>query len=99
MPQRELEDFLILRQLEEPVSQAERERASERSAEALKIVRADGYAIDWVQSQILENEDGEVMGTLCHFTADSEDALHEHAECAGLPVTQVYHRGNPVEGP
>ena len=99
MPEAELKDFLILRQLEEPVSQAERERASERSTEALEIVRADGHAIDWVQSQILEGEDGEVRGTLCHFRADSEEALHEHAECAGLPVTQVYRRGNPVEGP
>lgn len=99
MPERELEEFLILRQLEEPVSQAERERASERSIEALKIVRDDGHAIDWVESQILEGEDGEVMGTLCHFKADNEAALHEHAECAGLPVTKVYRRGHPVEGP
>jgi len=99
MPESELEDFLILRQLPEPVSQGERERASERSTEALEIVRDDGHAIDWVQSQILESEDGEVVGTLCHFKADSEAALHDHAECAGLPVTQVYRRGHPVDGP
>lgn len=95
----ELKEFLILRQLEEPVSQAERERASERSREALETVRDDCHAIDWVNSQILEGEDGEVRGTLCHFRADSEDALHEHAKCAGLPITKVYHRGHPVEGP
>ena len=95
----ELEDFLILRQLEESVTQAERERASERSIEALEIVRDDGHAIDWIESQILEGDDGEVMGTLCHFKADSETALHDHAECAGLPVTQVYRRGTPVDGP
>ena len=99
MTEGEVKDFLILRQLEAPVSQAERERASERSTEALEIVRDDGHAIDWVESQILEGEDGAVRGTLCHFRADSEDALHEHAECAGLPVTQVYRRGDPVEGP
>ena len=99
MPDSEVEAFHILRQLPEPVSQAERERASERSIEALNVVRDDGHAIDWVQSQILENAEGEVVGTLCHFQADSEAALHEHAECAGLPVTQIYRRGNPVEGP
>jgi len=95
----ELKEFLILRQLEEPVGQAELERTSERSTEALEIVRDDGHAIDWVQSQILENEDGEIVGTLCHYRADSEDALYEHAECASVPVTQVYRRGTPVKGP
>ena len=99
MPAGELEEFLILRQLPEPVTQDERERASERSTEALEVVRDDGHAIDWVESQILETDDGEVAGTLCHFRADSEAALHDHAECAGLPVTQVYRRGHPVDGP
>jgi len=99
MSESELEEFLILRQLPEPVSHAERERASERSCEALALVRDDGHAIDWVRSQIFESEAGEVVGTLCYFRADSEAALHEHAECAGLPVTQVYRRGHPVEGP
>jgi hypothetical protein len=95
----ELKDFLILRQLEEPVNQVELEPARERSTETLEIMRDDGHAIDWVQSQILENEDGEIVGTLCHYRADNEDAIHEHAECAGLPVTQVYRRGNSIEGP
>jgi hypothetical protein len=95
----ELKEFLILRQLEEPVSQTELERTSERSTEALEIVRDDGHDIDWVQSRILENGGGEIVGTLCHYRADSEDALYEHAECAGLPVTQVYRRGNHVKGP
>lgn len=99
MGQRELEDFLILRQMDEPVTQDEREQASERSIEALEVVRDDGQGIDWVESEILETEDGEVAGTLCHFRADSEDTLHEHAECAGLPVTRIYRRGQPVEGP
>ena len=95
----ELKDFLILRQLEDPISRTDREPARDRSIEALEVVRDDGHAIDWVQSQIMENEDGEIVGTLCHYRADSEDALHEHAECAGVPVTQVYRRGNPMKGP
>jgi len=97
--ERELQEFLILRLMDEPATQAERERASGRSTEALEVVREDGHPIEWVESQILETEDGEVTGTLCHFRANSEDALLQHAECAGLPVTQVYRRGLPVEGP
>jgi len=99
MTEGELTDFLVLRQWEESVSQTEGERTSERSTEALEIVRDDGHAIDWIESQVLENEDGEIVGTLCHYRADSEDALYEHAKCAGLPVTQVYRRGTPVKGP
>ena len=99
MSESELEEFHILRQLPEPMSQAERERASERSIEALELVRDDGHAIDWVRSQIFESDEGDVVGTLCHFKADSESALHEHAECAGLPITQIYRRGQPVSGP
>lgn len=99
MTERELEEFLILRQMDEPVTPADLEPAGERSIEALEIVREGGQNIEWVRSQILETEDGKVTGTLCHFKADSEDALHEHAECAGLPVTAVYRRGQPVDGP
>lgn len=99
MSEQELADFLILRSLDQPVSHAERERASERSIAALDTVRNDDTGIEWVESQIMTNEDDEVTGTLCHFKAEDEDALYEHAECAGLPVTQVYRRGQPVEGP
>ena len=99
MSEGELEDFLILRQWPEPLSQAEVERTGERSIAALENVRDNDRAIEWVESQIMEGEDGEVVGTLCHYRADSEGALHEHAECAGLPITQVYRRGLRVEGP
>jgi hypothetical protein len=99
MTDQELKDFLVLRLLDQPVSHAERERASERSIAALDTVRDDGTGIEWVESQIMTNEDDGVTGTLCHFKAEDEDTLYEHAECAGLPVTQVYRRGQPVEGP
>jgi len=99
MTERELEDFLILRLLDEPVTHAERERASERSTAALETVRDADMGIDWVRSEIMANEDDEVVGTLCHFKAESEDAIHEHADCAGLPVTRIERRSQPVEGP
>lgn len=47
----------------------------------------------------MTNEDDVVTGTLCHFRAETEEALHEHADCAGLPVSQVYRRGEHVAGP
>ena len=99
MSDQELEDFLILREVDPPVTHEERERASERSIAALETVRDDGEEIDWVGSQILTNEEDMVTGTLCHFRAETEETLHEHADCAGLPVSEIYRRGEPVDGP
>lgn len=95
----ELVDFLILRILDEPVTHAERERASERSVAAVETARDEGTPIDWVRSEIMTNENDEVTGTLCHFRAETEAALYEHADCAGLPVTRIERRGQPVDGP
>jgi len=94
-----LTDFLILRILDEPVTHAERERASERSIAAIETSRDRDVDIDWVRSEIMTNEDDEVTGTLCHFKAESEDAIREHAACAGLPVTRIERRSSPVHGP
>ena len=99
MGDQELEDFLILREIDPPVTHAERERASERSIAALETVRDDGKGIEWVESQIMTNEEDMVTGTLCHFRADTEVALHEHADCAGLPVSRIFRQGEPVHGP
>ena len=99
MSDQDLEDFLILREIDPPVTHDVRERASERSIAALTTVRDDGKRIAWVESQILTNEDDMVTGTLCHFRAETEATLHEHADCAGLPVSRIYRRGKPVSGP
>lgn len=99
MTERELEDYLVLRILDEPVSHADRERASERSIAAIETARDEGTGIDWVRSEIMTNEEDEVTGTLCHFKAEDEDAIHEHADCAGLPVTRIERRSQPVDGP
>lgn len=99
MSEQELRDFLILREIDPPVTHAERERASERSSAALDTVRDDGKGIEWVQSQIMTNDDDAVTGTLCHFRAETEETLREHADCAGLPVSRIFHRGEPVDGP
>jgi hypothetical protein len=99
MTESELVDFLTLRSLPQPVTPKERESASERSRAALDTVRDGGAPIEWIESQILTDEDDRVTGTLCHFRAESEDVLYDHADCAGLPVTDVHRRGDPVDGP
>ncbi|ELZ17299.1 hypothetical protein C477_13750 [Haloterrigena salina JCM 13891] len=96
--EQELEDFLILRELDKPITEAELEAAGEQSGEALSTLRDEGVGIRWVESEVLTTEDGDVTGTFCHYRAESEDAIREHADRAGLPATRIDRRGEPLEG-
>ncbi|MDF9745172.1 DUF4242 domain-containing protein [Natrinema salsiterrestre] len=98
MSNRELTDFLILRSLDEPITEDELEAAGEQSGRALEELRDEGTEIRWVESEVMTNEDGRVTGTFCHYQAEGEDAIREHADRAGLPATRIDRRGEPLEG-
>ena len=98
MAHTELEDFLILRDLDEPISEAELDASAEQSGETLRTLRAEGVGITWVDSEVMTNDEGQVTGTFCHYRAEDEDAVREHAERAGLPATRVSRRGSPLDG-
>jgi hypothetical protein len=93
-----MDDFLILRELDEPISRDELDAAAEKSGETLEALRSEGVDIRWVDSEVLTNDDGDVTGTFCHYQAESEDAVREHAERAGLPATRVDRQGQPLAG-
>lgn len=44
--------------------------------------------IRWIRSYVLEEDSGSV-GTVCIYEAESEQAIRDHADAAGLPVTEV----------
>ncbi|WP_226008109.1 DUF4242 domain-containing protein [Natrinema salinisoli] len=92
------DDFLILRELPEPITTDELDAAAEQSGEALKELRDEGVDIRWVDSEVMTNDDEEVVGTFCHYSAESEDAVREHADRAGLPATKITRRGEPLSG-
>jgi len=98
MPDQALEDLLILRSLKEPVTKEELEAAGEQSGEALQELRDEGVGIRWVGSEVLTDEEEMVTGTFCHYQAETEDAVREHAQRAGLPATRVDRRGEPLDG-
>lgn len=98
MSEQELEDFMILRELDDPISKQELEGAGEQSGEVLERLREEGVGIRWVESDVLIDEEEQITGTLCHYQAESEDAVREHAERAGLPATRIDRRGEPLEG-
>ena len=98
MSDQELEEFLILRELDEPISEQELEQAGERSGEVLAELREEGVGIRWVESEVLMNEESQVTGTFCHYRAEDEEAVREHADRAGLPATRIDRRGHTLEG-
>ena len=98
MTDSDLEDFLILRELDDPITESELEAAGEQSGETLEELRDEGVGIRWVESEVLTNEDGKITGTFCHYQAEDADAVREHAERAGLPATRIDRRGEPLEG-
>jgi hypothetical protein len=43
--------------------------------------------VRWIRSYVLD--EGQGLGTVCVYEAESEEAIRGHAEDAGLPVTDV----------
>ncbi|WP_226041053.1 DUF4242 domain-containing protein [Natrinema sp. DC36] len=98
MSEQELAEFLILRSLDEPITEDELEAAGEQSGQALEELRDEGFEIRWVESEVMTNEDGHVTGAFCHYEGDDEETIREHADRAGLPATRIDRRGEPLEG-
>lgn len=91
-------EFQIYRELGGPISGDELDDAAAESGRVLEEMREEGTEIRWNESEVLTNEEGDVIGTFCQYEAESEDAVEEHAERAGLPATTIALRGTPLEG-
>ncbi|WP_306061421.1 DUF4242 domain-containing protein [Natronococcus wangiae] len=98
MTDNDLKNFLILRILDKPITEDELETAGEQSGAVLQALRDEGVGIRWVESEVLTDGDERITGTFCHYRAEDEEAIQEHAERAGLPATRVDRRGQPLEG-
>ena len=94
----EVNDYLILRELDEAVTREQLGDAVEASGNTLQQLREEGVDIEWVDSEVMTDDSGGVVGTFCHYRAGSEDAVREHADRAGLPATKVTQRGSPLDG-
>lgn len=92
-----LEDFLILRDLDEPVPEHAFEAAAEGAGEVLQAINDGDVGIQWVKPHVRTRADGAVTGTFCHFQAVYEEPLREHASRAGLPATRIDRHGKTLE--
>lgn len=93
-----MEEFQIYRELDEPIDHEDLDAAADESGRALEEMREEGTDIRWNESEVLTNAEGDVIGTFCQYEAESEAAVEEHAERAGLPATTIARRGSPLEG-
>ena len=96
MIETELKDFLILRNLDEPIPEATFEAATKQSVEVVRDLIDEGVGINWVKSDVRTQADGAVTGTVCHFQTENEEVIHEHGDRAGLPVTRIDYYGKTV---
>ena len=63
----------------------ELEAAAARSSQVGDDEMSDD--IRWIRSYVLE--EGEGLGTVCIYQASSPEKIREHAERAGLPVSEI----------
>lgn len=98
MAESNLQDFLILRELDEPITEEDLQGVDERSTAVRQELKDEGINCLAVESEVLLDEQGHVTGTHCHYRAESEEAVREHAERAGLPVSRIDRIGNPLGG-
>ena len=97
MSETTLEDFLILRNLDEPIPEDAFVVGARRAVDVVGDMNDEGVAIRWMKSDLRTTADGAVTGTFCHFQAENEDAVYEHATRSGLPVTRIDIRGASLE--
>ncbi len=90
-------EYLILRNMDEPVPEAAFEAAADGAMEVLRDLVDEGVGIEWVRSIVRTRGDGRIAGTFCHYRAENEAALYEHADRAGLPVTRIDLYGTTLE--
>jgi hypothetical protein len=60
-----------------------------QEAAARSIAEGDRMPDDilWIRSYVLDEGSG--LGTVCIYEASSPEAIHAHADAAGLPVTEI----------
>lgn len=87
MSDQELVDFGIWREMEDVTDEEKKQDALEASQQAIQELREQGIEVEWVSTDLLEDSDGECA--YCHYRAPDEEAIKEHSERAGLPVTRL----------
>ncbi len=85
MSEPELEDFLILRNLDEPLPEETFEAATKAAIQIIEDLAEEGVGIQWLKSHVRSQSEGMITGTVCHYRAEDESAIREHADAPASP--------------
>lgn len=90
MSDQDLIDFGIWREMDANITDDQaKQEAYEASQEAIEALREEGIEVEWVSTDVLEDPEDDTECAYCHYRAPSEEAVKEHSERAGLPVTKL----------
>lgn len=83
--------------MDEPIPEEMFEATAEGAMEVLQDLADEGVGIEWVKSIVRTQADGTITGTFCHYQAENEGAIYEHADRAGLPVSRIDLHGKTLK--
>lgn len=90
--------FLVLREMDDPISETDLVAAIEASGRAITELRTEGVDIRWNSLEVLRNEDNSIVGIFCHYLAESEDVIEDHAERANSPISKIIPQSESMRG-
>lgn len=91
-------EYEVYREFENGIPEAELEGAVEACGETIEEMRGEGAEVSYLGSEVLLNDDGAIVGTMCCFDGESREQIEELNHRAGVPFSTTYQRGTPVKG-
>ncbi len=82
--------FVIEREIPE-IGSFEREQFKAAAAKSNEALAQLAPKIQWVHSYIAANQ------TFCIYLAESEEAIHRHAEISGFPANRITEIGKIID--
>ena len=77
-----MKDYLIERHIP-GVEMLSPEQLSQAAAKSNAVLAELGPGIKWIDSVIVKD------GTVCHYQAENEDIIREHARISGFPANKI----------
>lgn len=91
-------EYEVYREFERGLTREELDGAVEACGETIEEMRAEGEDVSYLGSEVLLDDDGAIVGTMCCFDGESREQIEDLNERADVPFVTTYRRGTPVEG-
>lgn len=91
-------EYEVYREFESGLTEPELHGAVEACGEKIEQLRTEGEHVRYLGSEVLLDDEGSIVGTMCCFDGESREQIEALNERAGVPFVTTYRRGSPVEG-